>query len=382
LTEIQRLQDEINEYVVKHQAIQTAADMANIAIIILQDYEGIEARHRYVNEAFCRATGYGNEELLNLSIADIVHPDDKQICLDRYRGRLRGEKLDAAYELKIVRKDGITITTLLSGALGTYQREMAAVVFLRDITDRKRMEQSMWLSQRLASIGRLAAEIAHEINNPLTSVLTFNKLMERIVLQEPFPTDRLSELREYINYLSGEAGRCAEIARNLLDFSRQGEIHFKENDINEILGKTVDVMRHRAQMSGIEISTSYAQDIPQVYCDFKRLQQAFVNLIMNAFEAMPNGGVLSVSTEFIRYQSMVAITISDTGAGIPAEDLEKVFEPFFTSKAEGKGVGLGLSVAYGIIRQHQGEISVQTEVGKGTTFAVHLRGDICVLPAD
>jgi two-component system NtrC family sensor kinase len=141
-------------------------------------------------------------------------------------------------------------------------------------------------------------------------------------------------------------------------------------------------MRHRAQISEIEISTSYAQDLPLVYCDFKRLQQAIVNLILNAFEAMPNGGVLSVSTEFIRDQSLVAITISDTGTGIPAEDLEKIFEPFITSKAEGKGVGLGLSVAYGIIRQHQGEIHVQSEVGKGTTFVIHLRGDICMLPAD
>jgi PAS domain S-box-containing protein len=382
LSEIKRLQEELVEFVVRHQAIQAAADKANIAIAILQDQGGIEALHRYVNEAYCRITGYSTEELLNMGIGDILHPDDRQKGLGTYRARLRGEKLDMAYERRITRKDGEVITTLLSGARSIYNREVAVFLFLRDITERKKMEASMWLSQRLASIGRLAAEIAHEINNPLTSVLTFNQLMGRIIGQEPFPVERVGELRDYIGFLGAEAGRCAEIARNLLDFSRQGEINFKENNINEILIKTVDVMRHPAEMKGIQIVTSYAPDLPQVYCDFRRLQQAVVNLIMNAFEAMPNGGVLSVSTEFIRDQSMVILTISDTGTGISAENLGKVFEPFFTSKAEGKGVGLGLSVAYGIIQQHHGEIHVQSEVGKGTTFSVHLRGDVCMLPED
>ena len=278
-----------------------------------------------------------------------------------------------------MRKDGVPITAFLSVAPApSYEGKVATVGFVRDITERKQVEKSLWLSQRLASIGKLAAEIAHEINNPLTSVLTFAKLVTRIFQQEPFPVHRIPEVYEYVSYLDTEATRCANLARNLLDFSRQGDIEIKENSIHELLDKTLDVMRHRAELDQIKIHTDFAPGVPLLSCDFKRLQQAFVNILWNAIEAMPRGGVLSVSTDFDSERSLVTIEISDTGVGIPGEDLERIFEPFFTTKAETKGVGLGLSVAYGIIRQHKGAIRVHSEVGKGTSFILQLPVATCV----
>ena len=376
ITKTRQLQSEMQEVEARRQAIEDAANMAEVGVFIIQDHGDMEGRFRHTNQAFCRITGYAQEELLNMRAVDVVHPDDRQAALERYRRRRSGEILSHVYEIKLVRKDGVAITALFSVAPSSYEGKPAIVGFVRDITERKKAQKSLLISQRLASIGKLAAEIAHEMNNPLTSVLTFAKLVERIVQQEPFPAERLPDLRQAVGYLHGEATRCANIARNLLDFSRQGDIEIKENDVHEILQKTLNIFRHRAQLHGIEIATNLAPDIPRLFCDFKRLQQAFVNIISNAIEAMPDGGRLTVATALDSQQNTVNIHISDTGLGIPKENLERIFEPFFTTKAEGKGVGLGLSVAYGTIRQHRGKIDVQSEVGHGTRFTIQLRADL------
>jgi PAS domain S-box-containing protein len=383
ITKTKQLQYEVKEFAGRHQAIVDAANMADLGIFIIQDHEGMEARFRYTNEVFCRITGYTPEELLNKSAKDLVHGDDLEEAMERYRRRQRGEVMNQVYEIKLVRKDGVPITAFFSVAPApSYEGKVATVGFVRDITERKHMQKSLLLSQRLASIGKLAAEIAHEINNPLTSVLTFSKLVARIFKSEPFPTHRLPEMCEYISHLDAEATRCANLARNLLDFSRHGDIDIKDNDIHELLEKTLDILRHRAALDQIRISTSFAPVVPRLSCDFKRLQQAFINIFWNAIEAMPQGGALSVSTQFDPERNRVTIEISDTGVGIPEEDLEKIFEPFFTTKAEGKGVGLGLSVAYGIIRQHHGEIRVHSELGKGTHFTMWLPTAVGVRAAE
>jgi PAS domain S-box-containing protein len=377
ITRTKRLENQVQDYAARHQAIVDAADLADLGIFILQDRKGIEGRFCYANEAFCTITGYSSEELLNMSVADLTHPDSRKKTMDRYRRRQGGEPVTRAYELKMIRKDGSLLQAFISAAISTLEDRVATIGFLQDFTARKEFQKSLWLSQRLASIGKLAAEIAHEINNPLTSVLTFNKLMERIIQKDPFPVERLPELRDYIHYLNSEATRCADIARNLLDFSRNSEIEIKENNIRTILDKTIDVLRHRASMGQIEIQTSHAENLPQLACDFKRLQQAFMNILWNAIEAMPRGGVLRVATVYDPQHDLVEIAISDTGVGIGEEALEHVFEPFFTTKGEGKGVGLGLSVAYGIIRQHSGRIQVSSQPGKGTTFTIHLKTTYC-----
>ena len=372
ITETRKLELEVEEFAGRQRAIDEAANRAELGIFILQDHDGVEARFRYANEAFSRITGFESSELMRKGLADLVHPESLEETMERHRLRQGGETLDQAREFKMVRKDAIPITAYVSFALSTHEGRVATIGFLRDVTERKKAEKALWRSQRLASIGRLAAEIAHEINNPLTSVLTFCKLTNNILQQDPFPTDRVSELRNYISYLNSETERCANISRNLLDFSRQSEIEIRENDIHDILDRTLSILRHRAGLDEIEIRTAYASELPFLSCDFKRLQQAFVNILWNAIEAMPEGGRLTVATSFDKDKDEVEIQISDTGAGIPEEDVERIFEPFFTTKADGKGVGLGLSVAYGIIRQHQGELHIQSKVGEGTQFTIQL----------
>ena len=371
-----KLQGEVIEFEARQKAIADAADMANLGIFILQDREGTEARFRYTNEAFCKISGYSSEELLSKSAPDIIHPDDVREAMQRYRRRQGGEILNQVYEMKLLRKDGASRTAFFSVAPSQYEGKFATVGFVRDITERKRVQQSLWMSQRLASIRELAAGKAPEINNPLTSVLTFSKLVDRIMRQEPFPAHRLPELRQYMSFLEEETSRCAEISRNLLDFSRHGDIEIKENDIHDILRKTLDILKHRAEMSQIRMETAFAEDVPLISCDYKRIQQAFINLFWNGIEAMPEGGTLSVETTFNATPEVVEIRICDTGHGIPEENLERIFEPFFTTKSEAKGVGLGLSVAYGIIKQHKGHVRVSSEVGKGTCFSIQLRAHL------
>jgi two-component system NtrC family sensor kinase len=372
ITETRKLELEVRELAARRRAIEDGANRAELGIFILQDDEGGEARFRFGSEAFCRITGYDASELLDKNLAQLVHPESLPEIMERLRLTRRGEILDHAMEIKMVRKDGAPVIGRGSLALASHEGHVAMIGFLRDITKRRMAEKALWRSQRLASIGRLAAEIAHELNNPLTSVVTFSKLLSGIMQQEPFPAHRLPELRNYIAYLQGETERCAAISRTLLDFSRQTKIEIKENDINAILDKTLTIVKHRAGLDQIEIRTQYASDLPLISCDFGRLQQVFVNILLNSIEAMPQGGVLTVATNFDPTEHVIEVHITDTGTGIPEEDLERIFEPFFTTKEEGKGVGLGLSVAYGVIRQHHGEIQVQSRVGEGTHVTIQL----------
>ncbi len=387
ISRLKKLERRFRDFAIQVRAIAKAADMADLGIFILVDSEPTEAQFCFATPAFCRITGFKSEELMKLGLADLVHPEDMEPAMLRYRSRLKGEPMGDTYEIKLLRKDKIPITVFFMGALVKHYGKTATVGFVRDITVRKQLQESLLLSQRLASIGKLSAEIAHEINNPLTSVLAFNKLLEKLIQQQPFPIQRIPEMQDYVHYVNNEASRCAEIARNLLNFSRTTEIRIKENDIHEILDKTVGILRHRAEMSNITIITDYASDIPPIPCDFSRIQQALINILWNALDAMPQGGVLTVSTNYdaqpqCKFQcksgkNMVQVTISDTGVGIPKENLERIFEPFFSTKKEKTGVGLGLSVAYGIVSKHNGQILVQSEPGNGSCFQIQLPTNIC-----
>ncbi|NTV42714.1 MAG: PAS domain S-box protein, partial [Syntrophobacteraceae bacterium] len=325
ITKIRKLERKLKDASLRVRAIAKAANMARLGIFILEDDEEIEGRFRFANEAFCRITGFARDELVKMSVADLVHPDDLQAVMDRYRRRLRGEELNDEYEMQMLQKDGTPIVVLFMGARTMHAGKLATVGFLRDITLRKELQKSLELSQRLASVGKLAAEIAHEINNPLTSILTFHNLVDKILDRQPFPAQRVSELQEYVRYANSEAKRCAEISRNLLNFSRNHEISVKDQDIREILEKTLDILRHRAELSAISLVTSYGEGIPRIVCDYHRIQQVFINLFWNALEAMPNGGILTVTTSFepgaksgmeqSESDGFVRITVSDTGMG-------------------------------------------------------------------
>lgn len=372
ITKTKILQGELKELSIREEALTFAADVANVGIFIAQNHRGLKARLRYANEAFCRITGLDMQELLSMSLQDVFPEGSCQKAVDLLEQKGPRLSRPSSCEVSLTRKGGGSVVALFTAASSLYRGKRAITGFLQDITQSRKVQESLYLSQRLASIGKLAAEVAHEINNPLTSVLTFTKLATRILEADRVEPDRVRSLREYIGFMELEANRCAGIARNLLDFSRQGEIEVKENDLREIVERTLDVLRHRAEMGNIRVETLFDAAMPKLWCDYKRLQQALINIFWNGIEAMPDGGALTVATVHDPDHGRMHVTIRDTGLGISEANLGRVFEPFFTTKAESKGVGLGLSVAYGIIRQHGGTIDVQSQPGEGTVFSLCL----------
>ena len=232
--------------------------------------------------------------------------------------------------------------------------------------------QKLLQSDRLASLGQLAASVAHEINNPISGVLNLGMLMQRMLKADGLPANRLDEFRKYLGQVVGETQRVGRIVSDLLAFSRRSKPRREPADLNQIVRTTLAVVAHKMKLNNVEVETRLAESLPPVPCDPSQMQQVVLNLALNAAEAaQPNGGGrVVVSTE--AGDGLVVVKISDDGEGIPPENLAKIFDPFFTTKPEGKGVGLGLAVSFGIVQAHGGEIEVQSKVGEGTTFTITL----------
>ncbi len=223
-------------------------------------------------------------------------------------------------------------------------------------------------SEKLASIGKLSATVAHEINNPITGVLTYIKLMLRKLRQGDTGPEDLGKFVEYLSVMERETERTSGIVKNLLDFSRQREPHYRLADINTILEETLMLVRNQINLQGIEVVRAFSV-LPQTMADADQLKQAFMNIIVNACEAMKEGERrLTIETAFDTSTRVISINIQDTGSGIPETEINKVFEPFYTTKE--KGTGLGLAVVYGIITKHQGKIDISSSPGHGTTVRV------------
>lgn len=231
-------------------------------------------------------------------------------------------------------------------------------------TEELRMTQNQLLqSEKMASLGKLAAGIAHEINSPLTGILTYSSLLFKA------KEDKDPE-KEDLEVIVNETNRCKMIVKGLLDFARQTEPHKALSDINEVIDKSINLISHQASIQNVKIEKKIKPDLPKIMIDVGQIQQVFINILLNAIEAMPQGGTLTVSSGI--EDEITAIRFTDTGIGIPEENLPRIFDPFFTTKKQGRGTGLGLSVSYGIIERHRGKLEVKSQVGKGTTFTVKL----------
>jgi two-component system, NtrC family, sensor kinase len=223
--------------------------------------------------------------------------------------------------------------------------------------------QQIVRSEKLASLGRLAAGVAHEINNPLTGVLTFAHLLrEKPNMDEQDRAD--------LDLIIRETTRAAEIVRRLLDFSRERPVMIQQLEINEVVRRTLQLIRNQKLFEGIVIVENLGENLPEIDGDMNRLQQVILNLTLNGCEAMQHGGTITVATSLSGNE--VRLEIADTGCGIKADVMERMFEPFFTTKPVGQGTGLGLAVSYGIIQQHGGSIEIESEEGKGTKFIIAL----------
>ncbi len=236
----------------------------------------------------------------------------------------------------------------------------------------KDAQEQVIRAEKLASLGKLSATIAHEINNPIAAVLTYVRLLMKLVEMKRFTPERVEDISRYLNTMDAEISRCGEIVKNLLAFSRQSKIRMKPHSMKEIVERTLMLIAHDLELKEIRLVKNIEANLPHIQCDFMQIQQALLNVMSNASEAMTKGGTLSVNVMKSKEDGFIDVVIQDTGCGIPKEDLKNIFEPFFTTKEEGKGVGLGLSVAYGIITKHQGTIEVESKPGEGSAFTIRL----------
>jgi len=228
-------------------------------------------------------------------------------------------------------------------------------------------ERKLIQAEKLAAVGEMAAGIAHELNNPLTTVTGFTELV-----LDDLPDD--SESRVDLGLVLKEARRARDVVRRLLDFSRSSESERTRVDMNELLNDALSLTKHLMHTSGIGIDIALNKSLPWVSVDRNQMKQVFLNLLHNALQAMPSGGQLSIQTGKRQRagRRWVTATITDSGDGISSEDRDRIFEPFFTTRSEEGGTGLGLSVTYGIVSDHGGEIDVESELGNGTSFTVWL----------
>ncbi len=221
-------------------------------------------------------------------------------------------------------------------------------------------------SEKMASVGQLAAGVAHEINNPLGTILLYSHM----ILEKLEGKDTRKEELETI---AKEATRCRDIVRGLLDFARQRKLQVENVDVNKILEEVLSLVAAQPSFRRVELLKTLDPSLPATGGDPVQLKEVFLNIFSNAGEAMPEGGRVAVSSRFLEGgANQIEVTIQDSGQGIPQENLDKIFMPFFTTKKIGQGTGLGLAIAYGIVKMHRGAIEVKSKVGEGTTFWVKL----------
>ncbi|HSO17907.1 MAG TPA: ATP-binding protein [Desulfosarcina sp.] len=277
------------------------------------------------------------------------------------RGFISSEEFDLIF------KDGSRRRVLLSGSLARNPAEDGETIhfLIKDIEQRRLMQKQMAQADKLASIGELSSGIAHEINNPLGIILGYTQLLLR---SEDPRSDRHHDLKTIEKHVQS----CKAIVADLLNFARTSSPQKDNLDIHAVIDDVIGFVRHHSNLEDIQIETLFAPSLPHAYIDEKKIKQVLINLLMNAIHAVDRKGTIRISTGLNHASSRIAVEVSDTGHGITKENISRIFDPFFTTKPTGEGTGLGLSVSYGIIKGHGGNISVKSEPGQGAAFTLTL----------
>ncbi len=355
LEHLKKSRDELNSSELKYRHIFEASKDA----IIITDHSGTVTE---INNAGLELLGAKDEhEVTNrMDLHDFMTVK----TADHFLARMEKEGFVKDLEAVFTRTDGGETSVLLAA---TTRKEPDGYIcyecIAKDITERKKIEQQMRQTDKLASIGQLAAGVAHEINNPLSVVLGYTRLIIR---------DAPAQIKEDLEKVHKNAQLCKKIVEDLLHFSRQTGVQYEEADINASIEPVVSVLEGKFSNNDVSIVRDYGDCLPRVIMDTDKMQQVYMNILMNACQAMGQKGSIHVSTSYEKDSGRVLISFADEGCGIPKEIQNRVFEPFFTTKEPGQGTGLGLAVSYGIIREHGGEIALESEEGRGSTFRIWL----------
>ncbi|MFH1486947.1 MAG: PAS domain S-box protein [Chloroflexota bacterium] len=395
-----------------YRALAETASRAGEGICMLQDIEEKRGTIVFINDHLLKMLEYAEEEALQLTFTDVLPPRVQALLAERYASRQAGEddRIPSRYEVTLTSKSGREIPVELGVGITNYKGKVATIVYVRDLTEAKKSAKALeeaqgqlLQSEKLASIGQLAAGVAHELNNPIAFIASNLEVLAEYVADIKVVMEKYREMGDAAR--GGDHSRVSQLAEEVRLLEEKADLGFVLKDLNHIVQqsqegthrvrKTVIDLRNFARADQAE--SEYADinecvestlnivwnelkykatvqkelgDIPRTWCYPSKLGQVFMNLLVNAAQAIPKKGEIGIKT--FHQGGDIYIQVSDTGCGIPEEHLSKIFEPFFTTKPVGRGTGLGLSVAYGIIQAHDGSITVESEVGKGSTFTVRV----------
>jgi len=317
----------------------------------------------FINDAGLRLFGAVKaDEILGKSPFELFHPDCHAAVSARIRHVLEGSTAVPVLEEKIVKRDGTVVEVEVSAARFSDEEGPAIVAMIRDIGERKRLEEQLRKTERIAELGTVASGMAHEIGTPMNVILgRAEYLMER-VKEEP--------IKKGLQTIVAQVERITKVMNQLLSFARRRTPERRRLDVKDVVESSIEIFQERLSRNRIGVELALDPACPPAHADADQMNQVLINLIMNAVHAMPDGGVLRIG--LAPADDMVRLTVADTGHGIPPEVVAHIFDPFFTTKEFGKGTGLGLTVVKGILEEHGGSISAESEVGKGTTFTILL----------
>ncbi|MDQ0190093.1 PAS domain S-box protein [Alicyclobacillus cycloheptanicus] len=332
----------------------------NPAAICLVSPEG---RIVHANASCRDAVGYAADELIGMHYHDLLPPDYDKSIDDQFQSMIRGQISRANSYLRLVHKKGHIVDLGMKIVPVVRDEEVTGLFFVgRDVAEFRRAEELIIKSEKLAVVGQLAAGVAHEIRNPLTSLKGFIQLMRSTV----------DGKHEYFQIMLTELDRIESIIQEFLLFAKPQISDFRYVDPCHMLGQVIAIMQTQAMLNNVQIVNDVGSDMPAIWCDENHIKQVFMNLLKNSIEAMPTGGAIHVTSRS-GPDGMVTFQVVDNGCGIPPERIPKLGEPFYTTKE--KGTGLGLMVSHRIVEAHRGTLSIRSVVGKGTTVEISLPTD-------
>ncbi len=338
-------------------------DSAVIGMVLL---DAVTMKIAMANQAAVEMFGFSSvEEVLGLDAFAFILPENREEYLEITQKAIFEKNSHESFEIRAVGKDGRERWINSAATVIMHNDRLTGLVSFADITEQKQQRERLIMADRLASIGELAAGTAHELNNPLTSVIGFAQLL--------MEKDTPDYIRKDLAFIKSEAQRAITVTSNLLTFARKYAPEKRLTQINEIIEGILQLRAYAHKSNGIEIERHFAPNLPEIMVDYFQMQQVFLNIIINAEYFMTEAhkmGTLTITTK--KQNNTVRISFADDGPGIPPEDLSRIFDPFFTTKEPGKGTGLGLSICHGIVAEHRGQIYAKNQPGKGVTIFIEL----------